>query len=398
MTYDVIIIGGGIVGLATALNLLTSCPNCRLLLIEKENRLGQHQTGHNSGVIHSGLYYKPGSQKAISCVAGYKLILNYCQNEGIPHDVCGKVVVATSAEEIAQLEELYRRGQANGLAGLRMLRPEEIKEIEPYCAGVRGLRVPQTAIVDFRLVAESFAEKIRQLGGEILLGHQIVHIVQTDIGVQVSTNHETWSSKRLVTCAGLYSDRLARVTNPALPVRIMPFRGEYYKLVPEAPKLVNHLIYPVPNPAFPFLGVHFTRMITGDVECGPNAVLAFSREGYEKASLNLRDTLETLLWPGFRIMARKYWHAGLEEYYRSFNKSAFVKALQQLIPEVKNEYLVSGGAGVRAQACDQGGRLLDDFFIVESKDVIHVCNAPSPAATSSLAIGNNIAKMLHMRT
>lgn len=394
MTYDVIIIGGGIVGLATALRLLDASPGCRLLLIEKENQVGLHQTGHNSGVIHSGLYYKPGSLKARNCVEGYKLILDYCHSEDIPYDICGKVVVATRNEDIPQLEELILRGEANGLLGLRMLTPEEIKEIEPHCVGIKGLHVPQTAIVNFRVVAESFAEKIRKLGGEILLGQRVAQIVQTDVDVRVATIHGAWSGKKLITCAGLYSDRLARTTNPMLPVRIMPFRGEYYKLAPQAEKLVNHLIYPVPDPAFPFLGVHFTRMISGGVECGPNAVFAFAREGYGKTSFNLRDTLESLAWPGFRIMARKYWRAGLAEFYRSANKNAFVNALQQLIPEITSEHLITGGAGVRAQACDRKGHLLDDFYIVEGKGVIHVCNAPSPAATSSLAIGNHIAQMV----
>lgn len=394
MTYDVIIIGGGIVGLATALRLFDASPGCRLLLIEKENQVGLHQTGHNSGVIHSGLYYKPGSLKARNCVEGYKLILDYCSSEDIPHDICGKVVIASRNEDIPQLEELIRRGEANGLLGLRMLTPEEIKEIEPHCVGIKGLHVPQTAIVNFRVVAESFAEKIRKLGGEILLGQRVVQIEQTGVDVRVATIHESWSTKKLITCAGLYSDRLARNTNPMLPVRIMPFRGEYYKLAPEAEKLVSHLIYPVPDPAFPFLGVHFTRMINGGVECGPNAVFAFAREGYGKTSFNLRDTLESLAWPGFRIMARKYWRAGLAEYYRSINKAAFVNALQQLIPEITNEHLIPGGAGVRAQACDKKGQLLDDFYIVECKGVIHVCNAPSPAATASLAIGGHLVEMV----
>jgi L-2-hydroxyglutarate oxidase len=392
VTYDVIIVGGGIVGLATALQLLRATSGCRLLLLEKEDQLGMHQTGHNSGVIHSGLYYKPGSLKAKNCIEGYQLLLDFCQEEGIPHDICGKVVVATCEEELPQLEELRRRGEANGLAGLRKLNSAEIKEIEPHCTGIKGLFVPQTGIVNFRMVAEKYAEKIRGLGGEILLGQQVECIVQTDSGVEVSSTHRSWRAKKLVTCAGLYSDRLAHNTTPSLPLRIIPFRGEYYMLKPEARKLVRNLIYPVPDPAFPFLGVHFTQMIDGGVECGPNAVFAFAREGYKKTDFNLRDTMESLAWPGFRTVVRKYWRAGMGEFHRSVGKTAFVKALQRLIPEIENGHLEAGGSGVRAQACDRDGRLLDDFYFVENRDVIHVCNAPSPAATASLAIGANIAK------
>lgn len=392
MAYDVIIIGGGIVGLATALQLLRGLPECRLLLLEKEDQLGMHQTSHNSGVIHSGLYYKPGSLKAKNCMEGYRLMLDFCQAENIPHEICGKVVVATREEELPQLEELHRRGEANGLKGLRKLDSAEIREIEPHCAGIRGLFVPQTGIVNFRVVAEKYAEKIRALGGEILLGQQVEHIAQTNGGVEVSSAQRSWHARKLVTCAGLYSDRMARNTNPSLPLRITPFRGEYYMLKSEARKLVRNLIYPVPDPAFPFLGVHFTRMIDGGVECGPNAVFAFAREGYKKTDFNLRDTIESLAWPGFRTAARKYWRAGLGEFHRSVSKTAFVKALQRLIPDIESEHLEPGGSGVRAQACDRDGRLLDDFFFVENKDVIHVCNAPSPAATASLAIGASIAK------
>lgn len=392
MTYDVVIVGGGIVGLATALQLLRTDAGCRLLLLEKEEHLGTHQTGHNSGVIHSGLYYQPSSLKAKNCIEGYRLMLDFCQAEGIPHDICGKVVVATREEELHQLEELRRRGEANGLNGLRTLVSAEIREIEPHCTGIKGLFVPQTGIVNFRRVAEKYAEKIRELGGEILLNQQIEHIVPTNGGVEVSSAQRSWHARKLVTCAGLYSDRLARKTNPSLSLRITPFRGEYYMLKPEARKLVRNLIYPVPDPSFPFLGVHFTRMIDGGVECGPNAVFAFAREGYKKTDFNLGDTIESLAWPGFRTVARKYWRAGLGEFHRSVSKTAFVKALQRLIPEIESKHLEAGGSGVRAQACDREGRLLDDFYFVENKDVIHVCNAPSPAATASLAIGASIAK------
>lgn len=391
MTYDVIIVGGGIVGLATALQLLKSLPRCRLLLLEKENRLGMHQTSHNSGVIHSGLYYKPESLKAKNCIKGYRLLLDFCRTENIPHDICGKVVVATCEKDLFQLEELHRRGKMNGLSGLRMLNSTEIREIEPHCMGIKGLFVPQTGIVNFQMVAEKYAEKIRALGGEILLSQRVEHILQTNSGVEVSSNQKTWDAKKLVTCSGLYSDRLARNTFPSLPLRITPFRGEYFILKPDARKLVHNLIYPVPDPSFPFLGVHFTRMIDGGVECGPNAVFAFAREGYRKTDFNLRDTMESLAWPGFRTVAKKYWRAGMGEFHRSICKTAFVKALQRLIPEIKDQHLEPGGAGVRAQACDRDGRLLDDFYFVESKNIVHVCNAPSPAATASLAVGTHIA-------
>lgn len=397
MAYDVVVIGGGIVGLATAMQLLKEAPGCRLLLLEKESHLGMHQTGHNSGVIHSGLYYKPGSLKAKNCTAGYHMLLNFCHSEGIPYDICGKLVVATCESELTQLDELYRRGEANGLTGLRMLSPAEMKEIEPHCLGVKGLLVPQTGIINYGKVAEKYAEKIRELGGEIVLGQRVENIAHANGMVEISSAHKTWIAKRLVSCAGLHSDRLARKTDPQLPLRITPFRGEYYVLKPEARKLVRNLIYPVPNPDFPFLGVHFTRMIEGGVECGPNAVFALAREGYSKTSFNLKDACESLAWPGFRVIARKYWREGLGEFYRSISKAAFVKALQRLVPEIEGKHLEPGGAGVRAQACNRDGALLDDFYFVEGPNVVHVCNAPSPAATASLAIGANIAKNVIQR-
>lgn len=391
MVYDVVIIGGGIVGLATALRLLQQRPRTRLILLEKESRLAQHQTGNNSGVIHSGLYYKPGSLKARNCREGYQQLLDFCRDEGIPHDICGKVVIATLEKELGPLEELHRRGVANGLTGLRWLSPAEIREIEPHCAGIKGLFVPQTGIVDYTVVAEKYAEKIRAAGGEIALGERAETIRRADGKVDVITPTATRTARLLVACGGLHSDRLARQTQPDLPLRITPFRGEYYILKPAARPLVRNLIYPVPDPAFPFLGVHFTRMIGGDVECGPNAVLAFAREAYEKTNFSLRDTWETLAWPGFRVVAKKYWRTGLGEFHRSFSKAAFVKALQRLIPDIRAEHLEPGGAGIRAQACDRDGKLLDDFHIVDDGNAVHVCNAPSPAATASLAIGQTIA-------
>jgi len=389
--HDLIIVGGGIVGLAVALRTLVRFPGTRLLLLEKEQQLAMHQSGHNSGVIHSGLYYKPGSLKARNCMEGYRQLLDFCDREVIPYEICGKVVVATREEELPLLDELHQRGTANGLTGLRMLSPEGIREIEPHCAGIRGLHVPQTGIINFRAVATKYAEKILYLGGEILCGHQVTDIRRNVNGVEVVAKEKGFVGRQLVTCGGLQSDRLAKFTNPDLDLRTIPFRGEYYKLTPSAQELVRHLIYPVPNPDFPFLGVHFTRMIDGGVECGPNAVLAFAREGYHKTDFSLLDTLETFAWPGFRKVAMKYWRTGLEEFYRSFSKMAFVRALQHLVPDLRMEDLEPGGAGVRAQACSRKGGLIDDFFILEDGPVVHVCNAPSPAATASLAIGANIA-------
>jgi L-2-hydroxyglutarate oxidase len=318
-------------------------------------------------------------------------MLDFCRDHSIPHDICGKIVVATSTSELPGLEELQRRGLANGLTGLRFLQPAEIREIEPYCNGIRGLFVPQTAIVDYGMVARKYAELLTKLGADIILGETIVDINQKGNQLEVIGNSRTWAGQVAVVCAGLQSDRLARKSEPNLPLRILPFRGEYYKFTSSAPKLVNHLIYPVPDPTFPFLGVHFTRMIDGSVECGPNAVFALGREAYKKTDFNLRDLAESLVWPGFRVAAKKYWRTGLGEYHRSLSKKAFVKALQNLIPEIRAEHLEPGGAGVRAQACDRDGNLLDDFDIRINGNIIHVCNAPSPAATASLAIGKTIS-------
>ena len=389
---DVLVVGGGIVGLATAMRIMQARPNIRLTLIEKETALAQHQTGHNSGVIHSGLYYKPGSLKAITCRAGYQEMLDFCQEQSIPYEICGKIVVATTHAELPGLEELYRRGVANGLKGLRFLQPTEIREIEPHCNGLRGLLVPQTGIVDYAEVARKYAEILTNLGGNIVLGETVVDLKCQGKQVEVFGSKLSWTGKAAVICAGMYSDRLARKSEPNLPLRILPFRGEYFKLTKTAPKFVNHLIYPVPDQNFPFLGVHFTRMIDGSVECGPNAVFSFGREAYKKTDFNLRDLWESLAWPGFRRVAVKYWRTGLGEYQRSLSKAAFVKALQKLIPEIRAEHLEPGGAGIRAQACDREGNLLDDFDIRKEGNIIHVCNAPSPAATASLAIGSTISE------
>jgi len=388
---DVIVIGGGILGLSTALSIMQSRPGTRLVLIEKEQKLAQHQTGHNSGVIHSGLYYKPGSLKAVNCRVGREQLLEFCNREHIPYEICGKIVVATTEAELPRLEELNRRGAANGLSGLRYLSPAEIRDIEPHCQGIRGLFVPQAGIVDYTTVSIKYSEKLTGMGAEIILGEPVCAIRPQSNRVEIIGKSRTWRAKAAVACAGLQSDRLARLTEPALPLRILPFRGEYYQLKASAPKLVNHLIYPVPDPAFPFLGVHFTQMIGGGVECGPNAVFALGREAYLKTDFNLQDTLEALSWPGFRKVAAKHWRTAMGEYHRSFSKHAFTAALQKLIPEIQAEHLEVGEAGIRAQACDRAGNLLDDFDIRLHGNIIHVCNAPSPAATASLAIGKVIA-------
>ena len=386
--YDVIIIGGGIIGCATAMRLLQQNPNKKLLILEKESSLAQHQTGRNSGVIHSGLYYKPGSLKAINCRSGYRKLIQFCQKENIPHEICGKIVVATVKQELPKLQELYQRGLANGLKGIKRLSSEEIREHEPNCIGLRGLFVPETGIVDYQIVVQKYAEKIKNLGGQIELGQQVSDFRVSPDQIEVVGDNKTWISSHVINCAGLYSDRLARKTVRDLSLRILPFRGEYYELKESDRNLVRNLIYPVPDPSFPFLGVHFTRMIGGGVECGPNAVLAFGREAYKKTDFSLSDLGEILAWPGFRKIAKQYWRMGLGEYYRSLSKKAFVRALQKLVPNIREENLEPGGSGIRAQACDRNGVLLDDFDIRANGNLIHVCNAPSPAATASLAIAD----------
>jgi L-2-hydroxyglutarate oxidase len=389
--YDIIVIGGGIVGLASAFKILELKPDARLLLLEKEDGLVKHQTGNNSGVIHSGIYYKPGSLKAKNCTYGYQLLLSFCSKYNIPFELCGKVIVAKNDKELPFLNELFRRGEANGLRGLRKLNAEQIKEIEPHAIGIAGIYVPQTGITDFIQVSMKYAEIIKEMGGEILCREKVTDLKSNGATIEVVTGNSVFESKFVLGCAGLQSDRIARLTHPDLPLRIIPFRGEYYKLKKEKTFLIKNLLYPVPDPNFPFLGVHFTRLIEGGVECGPNAVLAFKREGYRKSDFNLKDTFETLTWGGFRKVASKYWRMGVGEFYRSYNKKAFTRALQELIPEVAEDDLESGGAGVRAQACNREGGLLDDFNIFEDGNIIHVCNAPSPAATSSLSIGETIA-------
>ena len=394
---DIIIIGGGIVGLATALKSLEKRPTSKLLLIEKEAELSSHQTGNNSGVIHSGIYYKPGSLKAINCRKGYKQLIDFCDQEGIDYELCGKVIFATNESQLPALENLFERGNQNGLNGLKNLSKEELREIEPHVNGIKGIKVPETGIIDFKEVSLKYGEKIKDLGGEIRTDEKVLKIVTKGKTVTVITNKSTYESKLLVNCAGLYSDKVAKMTGQKIDVKIVPFRGEYYKIKKEKQYLVNHLIYPVPDPAFPFLGVHFTRMIKGGIEAGPNAVMAFAREGYKKLHINLPELADTLLWPGFQKVASKYWKIGFGEMYRSFSKSAFTRALQQLIPDIQKDDLETGGAGIRAQACERNGGLSDDFLIYENEIAVNVCNAPSPAATSSLAIGDTVSDLVTKR-
>lgn len=395
---DIIIIGGGIVGLATALQIKQQSPNLSVTVLEKETHVAAHQTGHNSGVIHSGLYYKPGSLKATNCIRGYWSLIEFCERENIPYELCGKIVVATKPEQIPQLNMLYERGQQNGLEGLKKLSLAQMREIEPYVNGVEGIRVPQTGIIDYKQVCEKYAQKFRELGGEVRLGEKVEQLTPGNSLSVVVTNKGAYEAKLVVNCAGLYSDKVAQMTQrDPINLKIVPFRGEYYKLKPEKEYLVKHLIYPVPDPNFPFLGVHYTRMVHGGVEAGPNAVLAFAREGYRKSDINAKELFETLSWPGFQKVAAKYWETGLGEMYRSFSKSAFTKALQELIPDIREEDLMDGGSGVRAQACDRTGGLLDDFAIFETDRAINVCNAPSPAATSSLSIGLTVSEKVIAR-
>jgi L-2-hydroxyglutarate oxidase LhgO len=391
MTQDIVIVGAGIVGLATARALLERAPGLNVTILEKESRPGQHQTGHNSGVIHSGIYYKPGSYKAKQCVEGARLMTEFCDKYGIRYDRCGKVIVATNADELPRLQTLFERGTANGVAGLEMIERDRLGEIEPHAAAVRGIWSPATGIVDYSEVVDVLARLLREQGVKIETGAAVHRILHTADGVVLETGKGAFHGRRMINCAGLYSDVIARMAGARTDVQIIPFRGEYYMLRPERRSLVKGLIYPVPDPEFPFLGVHFTRTIHGDVEAGPNAVLAFAREGYRFATVRPAEFAGTLSFPGFWQMARKYWRTGAYEMYRSLSKGAFVQALQKLVPEIRAGDIAPGGAGIRAQAVSPDGSLVDDFRIVTAADAIHVVNAPSPGATASLAIGRHIA-------
>jgi len=393
MTHDIIIIGGGIVGMATAYRLLEENPALKVLVLEKEQEVAAHQTGHNSGVIHSGVYYKPGSLKAQNCVEGYEQLIDFADKHDIPYELCGKVIVATSDAEVPVMENIYTRGKQNGLDKIKKISREELLEYEPHVNGVAAIHVPYTGIIDYKIVTEKYAEIFQQKGGQVFLGERVLGIQNRAKTSAVITTKGTHEGKLVINCGGLYSDKLAAMVEKQLDVRIIPFRGEYYEIRPEKQYLVKSLIYPVPDPNFPFLGVHFTRMIKGGVEAGPNAVFSFKREGYKKTDFDFQEFLESIGWPGFQKVAFKYWSTGLGEFYRSFSKTAFTKALQRLVPEIEEQDLLPGGAGVRAQACDRTGGLIDDFKILESDHVINVLNAPSPAATSSLSIGKTVAEL-----
>lgn len=388
---DVVIVGAGIVGLATALAVLARRPGARLVVLEKEPRLAAHQTGRNSGVIHAGLYYKPGSLKATMCARGRRMLEGFCEAQGVPFERCGKVVVATRPEEVPRLEELERRARANGLAGVRRIALEELREREPHAAGVDALFVPETGIVDYAQVARAMGAEIARRGGEIVTGARVTRVASGASAVSLESTDGHLEARALVACAGLESDRVARLAGLSIDVAIVPFRGEYWMLAPERAGLVKSLIYPVPDPAFPFLGVHFTRRLGGGVEAGPNAVLALAREGYRRASFDARDSWDVARWPGFWRMARKHWRAGMSEQARSLSRRAFARACAALVPDVTAGDLVVGGVGVRAQAVARDGALVDDFAIAEGPRMVHVLNAPSPAATASLAIGEEIA-------
>jgi L-2-hydroxyglutarate oxidase len=397
MSLDIVIVGGGIVGLATALRLKEQKPELDIAVLEKEDSIARHQTGNNSGVIHSGLYYAPGSLKATNCIRGYHMLLDFCKENDIPYDLCGKVVVATRQSEIPALEKLYQRGVANGLSGMKYLTAEQIKEYEPHCTGIKGIFVPQTGIVDYKVVAQKMAAKFQNAGGKIHTGKKVTAIDVQENETIVYCGDEKFAAKLMVNCAGLFCDKIAEMAGQDPGMRIVPFRGEYYAIKPEKASLVRNLIYPVPDPNFPFLGVHFTRRISGEIEAGPNAVFAFRREGYKKTDFKFSEFWNSISWKGFRKVAAKYWQTGLGEYYRSFSKKAFTKALQQLVPSVQMDDLEPAGSGVRAQACSKDGGLIDDFFIKEAPGCIHVLNAPSPAATSSLSIGQTISELVLKR-
>ena len=393
---DVIIIGAGIVGLATAYQLSKNHPHLRLTVLEKEAEVAHHQTGHNSGVLHSGIYYKPGSLKAINCREGKKAMEAFCIEEGIDHTICGKVIVATAESELRALESIFERGLSNDI-DCALIGPERLAELEPHAAGIQAIHVPEAGIVNYRQVCERLAQRVCEKENRLIFNAEVIQIAQNDSGVVVSTIAGDFEAKYLINCSGLHSDRVTALGGQQPPAQIVPFKGEYYALKPQARSLCKALIYPVPDPSFPFLGVHFTLMIDGNVECGPNAVLAFGREAYGKFEVNWADLRESLGYSGFRKMAAKHWRMGLGEMWRSYNKAAFVRALQRLIPEIRSDQLLPAPAGIRAQAVTPAGGLADDFIITQSANIVNVNNAPSPAATSSLSIGRAIVAKLAER-
>jgi (S)-2-hydroxyglutarate dehydrogenase len=390
--FDLTIVGGGIVGLATARALTEQFPRRSIVILEKEPILGGHQTGHNSGVIHAGIYYRPGSYKAKLCVEGVRLLTAFCDATGVPYERCGKTILATTEAERPRLQTLYERGTANGIEGLEMISPARLGDIEPHARAVQALYSPSTAIVDYKEVTRALAALLQSAGVEIRTATRLQRVHRADGHLRLETTQGEETSRWLINCGGLYADAVARMMGVEPDVQIIPFRGEYYVLKP-GQRLVNALIYPVPDPEFPFLGVHFTKRIGGDIEAGPNAVLAFAREGYRLSTVSPRELLGTVSYRGFWAMAARYWRTGVYEMYRSLRKSAFVRALQRLVPDIREEHLIPGGSGVRAQAVSPDGSLVDDFKITTSADAIHVLNAPSPAATASLAIGRHIATL-----
>jgi (S)-2-hydroxyglutarate dehydrogenase len=390
----VVIVGGGIVGLATAFQLSHRFPDTRITVLEKENEVGRHQTGHNSGVLHCGLYYKPGSVKARLAVSGIRQMVAFCQENGIPHEVCGKLVVAADDSEVPRLKNLEERGRANGLEGLRLLSREEMREIEPHAGGVAALRVPQEGIVDYARVCAALVAKLEARGARVVTGARVTRLSPVNGGWVAGTSAGEFQAKFLINCAGLHCDRVSELAGERRDMRILPFRGEYYQIRPDRQSLVRNLIYPVPDPQFPFLGVHFTRLIHGGIEAGPNAVLAFAREGYRKTDFNLRDLVDALTYRGFWRFLRRYPSMAWFELRRSFSRELFCRSLQRLVPEIQPDDLATGGSGVRAQAIAPEGELVQDFRFIQRENALHVLNAPSPAATASLAIGAEIAGMV----
>jgi (S)-2-hydroxyglutarate dehydrogenase len=394
MSEQIVVVGGGIIGLATAWRLGQRFPDSRVTVLEKEPSVCRHQSGHNSGVLHSGLYYKPGSKKARLAVTGIRQMVDFCQQHNIPHEICGKVVVATAEEELPRLKTLFERGTQNGLEGLQMLTGDELREIEPHAAAIAAIRVPQEGIVDYLRVCETLVSLIREQGGEVITSARVTAITRKNGAWRVESTAGDHECARIVTCAGLQSDRVAALTGANRTVRIVPFRGEYYKIRKEREDLVRHLIYPVPDPKFPFLGVHFTRLIHGGVEAGPNAVLALAREGYTKTTIDPRDLLDALTFSGLWRFLGKYPKMCWDETRRSFSRELFCASLQRLVPDIRTDDLIEGGAGVRAQAMSPDGSFVEDFHFVQGPGELHVVNAPSPGATASLALGEEIAASL----
>src|SRR5699024_9550322 len=392
MQYDFVIVGAGIVGLSTAYKLSLSFPDADILVLEKENRVAAHQTGNNSGVIHSGIYYKPNSYRAKNCIDGRHQLVEFCRKNGVAYEICGKVIVAANEDELRRLNKIYETGKINEIEGIKQIDRKELNEIEPYANGIKAIHVPCTGIADFKGVCKTLKERIEESRNKVACGQKVTQIKVENEVHQITTETSKFEGKYLITCGGLQSDLLARLAGIQPAVQIVPFRGESQALTREVEHLVNGLIYPVPEPEFPVLGVHFTKMALGGIECGPNAVFSFKREGYGKLSFSLQDTIETLNYPGFGNLAVQHWRKGLEEYYRSLSKTAFVKVLQKLIPNIRSTQLEPAGSGVRAMALQPNGEIVDDFYFESAPNAIHVLNAPSPAATAGLAIGDEIVK------